>query len=481
MKTQKDMMEICMSAQVCWMLWTIRTKLLRERRLCHALRKGDRSPSDEVSVTSARFCCRQHQLTCFTCCQSVQSHIWPHAPAWLKSRSTLSALRPKTFTPHPHRAMSYTLQNLTPRTGTPSPPFPESVLQRAEQPCEDQRPQQCGALTELPPFTDYEPNWLAEAGDYRHFTRDGQFTQHEDLDTPATRFILTRTVVAQLARSAQSKSPHARLKVQGLCAHEKSSTILWASILLKHGTRSTCTPSSRSSLILALRLAVTSLTAKIHYVLKERDSSPELPPAGYEPNWIVDNQIVDDQENVSFTGIEDRVRPLSFHQSIIAPINVSAGSIATPPESDFDDEQFRALLASPTVPTGARSKCRTITSLSLCKRMLDVLFISRSEACRYRETCRSVFKSGWGETHFPRESHLLMMFFGTIEPIFRFSNPTNVAKSLLDGNRDHLLTQARSKQMKLEHKVEPLTIALMSYSGELVLNDWDCSTPITDI
>ena len=66
----------------------------------HALRKGDRSPSDEVSVTSARFYCRQHQLTCFTCCQSVQSHIWHHAPAWLKSRSTLSALRPKTFTPH---------------------------------------------------------------------------------------------------------------------------------------------------------------------------------------------------------------------------------------------------------------------------------------------------------------------------------------------------------------------------------------------
>ena len=80
---------------------------------------------------------------------------------------------------------------------------------------------------------------------------------------------------------------------------------------------------------------------------QERGSSPELPPAGYEPNRIVDNQIVDDQENVSFTGIEDRVRPLSLHQSIIAPTNVSAGSIVTPPESDFDDEQFRALLASP--------------------------------------------------------------------------------------------------------------------------------------
>ena len=42
------------------------------------------------------------------------------------------------------------------------------------------------------------------------------------------------------------------------------------------------------------------------------------------------------------------------------------------------------------------------------------------------------------------------------ESIFRFSNLANVAKSLLGGNRDHLLTQARSELMKQEHKVESL-------------------------
>ena len=68
------------------------------------------------------------------------------------TKHILSAFRPKTFTPHPRRAMSSTLQNLTPRTGTPSSPFPESVFQQFEQPCEDQRPQQSGALTELPPL-----------------------------------------------------------------------------------------------------------------------------------------------------------------------------------------------------------------------------------------------------------------------------------------------------------------------------------------
>ena len=80
-----------------------------------------------------------HRLA-FTCCQSAQSHIDLHAPAWLKSRSTLSAFRPKTFTLRPRRAVSYSLQNMTPRTGTRSPPFSESVFQQPGQPCEETAP-----------------------------------------------------------------------------------------------------------------------------------------------------------------------------------------------------------------------------------------------------------------------------------------------------------------------------------------------------
>ena len=80
-----------------------------------------------------------HALTQCTCMAQVTKHT--------------VCVSPNTCTPHPSRAMSHTLQNLTPRTGTPSSPFPESVFQRAEQPCEDERPQQSGALTESPPFT----------------------------------------------------------------------------------------------------------------------------------------------------------------------------------------------------------------------------------------------------------------------------------------------------------------------------------------
>ena len=43
------------------------------------------------------------------------------------------------------------------------------------------------------------------------------------------------------------------------------------------------------------------------------------------------------------------------------------------------------------------------------------------------------------------------------ESVFRDAEPANVANSLLEGNRDHMLTQARSELMKEEHKVESLS------------------------
>ena len=53
-------------------------------------------------------------------------------------------------------------------------------------------------------------------------------------------------------------------------------------------------------------------------------------------------------EDGQFAEHEDlRVKPLSFHQSTIASTYDSAESIATLPDSDLDDEQIRALLASP--------------------------------------------------------------------------------------------------------------------------------------
>ena len=50
----------------------------------------------------------------------------------------------------------------------------------------------------------------------------------------------------------------------------------------------------------------------------------------------------------------------------------------------------------------------------------------------------------------------LVDVLGSDESISRNSYSANVAKSLLEGNRDYLLTQTRSELMKLEQKVESL-------------------------
>ena len=42
------------------------------------------------------------------------------------------------------------------------------------------------------------------------------------------------------------------------------------------------------------------------------------------------------------------------------------------------------------------------------------------------------------------------------ESVFRDAKPANVAKSLLEGNRDHLLSQARAEMMKQEHNLKSL-------------------------
>ena len=63
---------------------------------------------------------------------------------------------------------------------------------------------------------------------------------------------------------------------------------------------------------------------------------------------------------------------------------------------------------------------------------------------------------------FPTEdfSARYQQVFGCNEPFLRFSNPANVANSLLDGNRDHLLAEARFELMKQEHKVESLNTCI---------------------
>ena len=96
------------------------------------------------------------------------------------------------------------------------------------------------------------------------------------------------------------------------------------------------------------------------------------------PKRTVDNPIVTEQEIEHCTEesqipeIEDKGKELTYdpfslpyNQSLLSSTQDSIESLATPQEADLDDEQIRALVALTTVLTGARSKCGTITNLSL--------------------------------------------------------------------------------------------------------------------
>ena len=110
-------------------------------------------------------------------------------------------------------------------------------------------------------------------------------------------------------------------------------------------------------------------------------------------------------------------------------------------------------------------------------RKLDVQFISRCEICWHRRTCSIVFTSEQVESRrIFREREQPVDVSGCNESIFRFSNPATVAKSFLDGDRDQLLTQARSEPMKQEHKVDSPTNSISelqqhAYAQRLELQD----------
>ena len=213
--------------------------------------------------------------------------------------------------------MSHTLQNLTPRTGTPSSPFPESVFQQSEQPCEDQRPQQSGALTETPPLTGCEPNWIAE----------------------------DRETVSSL---------NTRIYVSDPCPSTSR---------LQHQPASSRKASRRSR-----NLALTTN----NFVL-----------------WWPHH------------------RTQVYH---------------------FKQEKLMSSSSQDPTSTG-----KPVAVFSSQNRLNQDTFSDRDEfSLRHQQV------------------------LGSDEPFIRFCNPANVAKSLLDENRDHLPAEARSELMNQEYKVESL-------------------------
>ena len=149
-----------------------------------------------------------------------------------------------------------------------------------------------------------------------------------------------------------------------------------------------------------------------------------------------------------------------------------------PPESDIDDEQLRALLASPLY-LQEREAIAERSEVYHSER--ENLMSSSSQDPTSTGKPVAVFSSHNRlnrDTFSDRDefSFRHQQVFGSNEPFIRFSNLANFAKSLLNGNRDHLLTEARSELMKQEYKVESLNTCIselqqQTYCQRLELED----------
>ena len=65
--------------------------------------------------------------------------------------------------------------------------------------------------------------------------------------------------------------------------------------------------------------------------------------------------------------------------------------------------------------------------------------------------------------------------------VFRNADPSNVGRSLPEGNKDHLLSQARSELMRQEHQVGSLNNCVIESQQQTCAHDWNYRTINTDI
>ena len=64
--------------------------------------------------------------------------------------------------------------------------------------------------------------------------------------------------------------------------------------------------------------------------------------------------------------------------------------------------------------------------------------------------------------------------------IFKYADPSKLGRSLLEGNKDHLLSEARSELMKQEHQGGSLNWCINELN-KLMPKDWNCKTLIMEM
>ena len=191
---------------------------------------------------------------------------------------------------------------------------------------------------------------------------------------------------------------------------------------------------------------------------------------------ITEQEAITCTEDNQITEIEGHVKTLSYNQSLLSSTPDSIESIATSQEAHSDDEQIRALLASPRyLPEREASAERSQVYHSEREGLMSsssqgLNFIGTGERVALFSHQRRLNQDAFSEREQPVDVS------GSNESIFRNSIPANVANSLLDGNGDHLLTQARSEVVKQEYEVESLNnriseVQQQAYAQRLELED----------
>ena len=145
-----------------------------------------------------------------------------------------------------------------------------------------------------------------------------------------------------------------------------------------------------------------------------------MSPTGSSPTVSSMTSFTEDDQ---ITELEDRVKSLSHNQSFLPLTHDSAESIATPPDSDFDDEQIRALLASPRyLPEREASAERSQVSNS----EREGLMSSSSQSLNFIGTGEHValfsHQSGLNQDAFSEREQPVDVL-GSNESMIRFSDP----------------------------------------------------------
>ena len=181
---------------------------------------------------------------------------------------------------------------------------------------------------------------------------------------------------------------------------------------------------------------------------------------GTDPYQIQERWMRGDFQN-PITEDMDEFGKVVVKMSYIQSLHSDFDSVESIADSDLEDGELRNMLASPLY-VQSREDCEPSRITIAPEKPAALLQERGASAKRTQADLReSLVLSAPQEPRAPRKPAALSL--GSVEPgnqfkssVFRYADPSNLVRSLLEGNKDHLLNQARSELMKQEHQVESL-------------------------